>query len=94
LGEEQGGRLVPDDGWFSALDRLVGDESERQRLAAKAQAWARVSTMEAGGADRWEEIFLSAAGPRARRRVRIARVGAGDPPRLAGPLKVRKRSID
>ncbi len=39
LGENQGGRLVPDDGWFEALDRLVGDERGRRKLAKRARKW-------------------------------------------------------
>jgi hypothetical protein len=29
LGEEQGGRLLPDDGWFEALERLITHPRER-----------------------------------------------------------------
>jgi glycosyltransferase involved in cell wall biosynthesis len=60
LGEEQGGRLVPDDGWFDALDRLVSNGRERKRLARKAKKWAKGQTIEAV-ADRWERLFLEAA---------------------------------
>jgi glycosyltransferase involved in cell wall biosynthesis len=61
LGEEQGGRLVPDDGWFEALDRLVSRGRERKRLARKAKAWAKGQTIDAV-ADRWEQVFTQAAG--------------------------------
>jgi hypothetical protein len=61
LGEEQGGRLVPDDGWFEALDRLVTHGRERKRLARKGKAWAKTQTIDAA-ADRWEELFVQAAG--------------------------------
>jgi hypothetical protein len=61
LGEAQGGRLVDDDDWFEALDRLVTHRRERRRLARKAKAWAKRQTIETV-ADRWEEIFLGAAG--------------------------------
>jgi glycosyltransferase involved in cell wall biosynthesis len=61
LGEEQGGRLVADDGWFDALDRLVSNRRERKRLARKAKKWAKGQTIEAV-ADRWERVFLEAAG--------------------------------
>jgi glycosyltransferase involved in cell wall biosynthesis len=61
LGEDQGGRLVADDAWFEALDRLVSNRRERKRLARKAARWARGQTIEAV-ADRWEQVFLGAAG--------------------------------
>jgi glycosyltransferase involved in cell wall biosynthesis len=60
LGEAQGGRLVPDDAWFEALERLVTRKRERRRLARKAKAWAKRQTIEAG-ADRWEALFASLA---------------------------------
>ncbi len=40
LGEKQGGRLVPDDGWDEALERLVGDERARRKLAKRGVKWA------------------------------------------------------
>jgi glycosyltransferase involved in cell wall biosynthesis len=60
LGEEQGGRLVPDDGWFEALERLVTQRRERRRLARHGRAWAKRQTVDAV-ADRWEEAFVNAA---------------------------------
>jgi glycosyltransferase involved in cell wall biosynthesis len=41
LGEEHGGRLVPDDGWFEALDDLITDAAARARLASAGLAWAQ-----------------------------------------------------
>jgi glycosyltransferase involved in cell wall biosynthesis len=61
LGEAQGGRLVHDDGWFEALDRLVARRRERKRLSRKGRAWAKRQTMDAV-ADRWERLFAEAAG--------------------------------
>jgi glycosyltransferase involved in cell wall biosynthesis len=60
LGEEQGGRLVPDDSWFDALDRLVTRRRERRRLARNAKKWAKHQTIEAA-ADRWERVFAELA---------------------------------
>lgn len=60
LGPNEGGILVPDDGWFEALDRLVVRKRERRRLARKASAWARRQTIDAA-ADVWERVFLEAA---------------------------------
>ena len=61
LGEDQGGRLVPDDGWFEALDRLLRKTRERKRLARKAKRWAKEQTIE-GVAECWERVFAQAAG--------------------------------
>jgi hypothetical protein len=56
LGERQGGRLVADDEWFEALERLVTKPRERRRLARTAKRWAKHQTIEAA-ADRWEHLF-------------------------------------
>ena len=45
LGEDQGGRLVPDDGWYEALDRLVTSKRDRKRLGKKAKKWAKRQTI-------------------------------------------------
>jgi glycosyltransferase involved in cell wall biosynthesis len=60
LGEDQGGRLVPDDGWLEALERLVPHRRERKRLARRGKAWAKRQTIEAV-ADRWESLLTAAA---------------------------------
>jgi glycosyltransferase involved in cell wall biosynthesis len=60
LGEAQGGRLVPNDGWFEAIDELVSGRRERKRLARTARSWANSQTV-AAVADRWERVFLDAA---------------------------------
>lgn len=60
-GEAEGGWLVPDDGWFDALDRLVSKRWTRWRLSRKARSWAARSTTEAV-ADRWEDFFMAASG--------------------------------
>ena len=61
LGEAEGGRLIPDDGWFEALERLVVNPQERRRLGANGEAWARGQSIEAV-ADQWERVFAQAAG--------------------------------
>ncbi|HVE68928.1 MAG TPA: hypothetical protein VNB64_10145 [Solirubrobacteraceae bacterium] len=61
LGEEQGGRLVGDDGWFDALERIVTSRRDRRRLARKGRSWAKRQTTEAV-AGRWEQVFREAAG--------------------------------
>lgn len=45
LGERHGGRLVADDGWADALDRLVVRRRERRKLAKRAARWARGETI-------------------------------------------------
>ena len=58
-GERQGGRLVPDDGWYDALKRLVERERERGKLAKRAAKWARSNTI-GKHADGWERTFEQA----------------------------------
>jgi glycosyltransferase involved in cell wall biosynthesis len=60
FGEREGGRLVSDDGWYDALERLITHGRERRRLARKGKAWAKHHTIDAV-ADRWEQLFLAAA---------------------------------
>ena len=60
LGEQEGGVLIADDGWFEALDRLVSRGRERKRLSRKASKWAKTQTVEAV-ADRWEQVFAGSA---------------------------------
>lgn len=60
LGESEGGRLVADDQWFEALDRLVTHNRERRKLGRKAAAWAKGQTIDAA-VDRWEAVFAEAA---------------------------------
>jgi glycosyltransferase involved in cell wall biosynthesis len=60
LGRSEGGRLVPDDGWFEALDRLVASGRERRRLARRAKRWAKGQMIDAV-ADCWEQVFARAA---------------------------------
>lgn len=71
LGEKQGGRLVPDDGWADALGRLVQKPRERRRLAGKARKWGRSQSV-AENAELWERALSAAI------------VRAGGTPRPAG----------
>jgi hypothetical protein len=61
LGDEQGGRLVADEGWFEALDRLIESPRERTRLGRAAGAWAETQLVWAA-ADRWLGVFAEATG--------------------------------
>lgn len=63
LGENEGGLVVPDDGWYAALDELVSSARRRKRLVSKGKKWAKRNTMDAM-APRWERLFMEAvAGP-------------------------------
>ncbi len=64
-GEKQGGRLVPDHGWYEAVERLVLKERERRKLAKRALRWGRAQTIGAN-VTRWERA-LSDAVDRAQR---------------------------
>ena len=74
LGEKQGGRLVPDEGWAEALVRLVEKPRELRKLAKHARKWGRTQTVSAN-AERWERVLTEAV------------VRAGRTPRPAGPPK-------
>lgn len=70
MGEKQGGRLVPDDGWYAALSRLVDKPRERRKLAGRAAKWVAGETLEAN-VGVWE-ARLQAAVERARAGVAVA----------------------
>ncbi|HMJ01302.1 MAG TPA: hypothetical protein VK506_00075 [Conexibacter sp.] len=72
LGEQQGGRLVPDDGWCEALGRLVEKPRERRKLAKRARKWGRAQSVSAN-VGLWEDALVEAI------------VRAGGTPRPAGP---------
>lgn len=57
LGSDEGGRLVPDDGWYEALDWLVDTHRARKQLGKKAARWAKTKTV-AQAAQVWEQIFV------------------------------------
>lgn len=59
MGEDHGGRLVEDDQWFEAVERLVLAARERRRLAKRGSKWARGQAMERNiGA--WESVYRDA----------------------------------
>ena len=53
LGEKQGGRLVPDDGWHEAIARLIDKPRERGRLAKRAARWDNAQVL-SKNLDAWE----------------------------------------
>jgi glycosyltransferase involved in cell wall biosynthesis len=59
-GEKQGGRLVPADGWYAAIDRLVVKERERRKLAKRAASWGREQIV-SRNLDAWESVMVEAA---------------------------------
>jgi glycosyltransferase involved in cell wall biosynthesis len=61
MGERQGGRLVPDDGWHDALARLVEKPRERAKLARRAGRWVAGETL-SKHARTWEARFEEAIG--------------------------------
>jgi glycosyltransferase involved in cell wall biosynthesis len=59
MGEEQGGRLVPDDGWHAALERLIANDRERRKLAKRAAKWVKSHGVERH-AHLWEQALRDA----------------------------------
>ena len=59
LGESQGGRLVPDDGWEGALEALITDARARKKLAKRASRWAKGETI-SKHATAWEDAYRAA----------------------------------
>jgi glycosyltransferase involved in cell wall biosynthesis len=59
MGEAQGGRLVADEDWYEALERLVVKERERRKLAKRAAKWGRGQTIGANVAV-WERALEGA----------------------------------
>jgi glycosyltransferase involved in cell wall biosynthesis len=59
LGEQQGGMLVPDDGWPAAIDRLMREPDTRRVLAQRGMRWAAGETIETH-VDVWEDILEEA----------------------------------
>jgi glycosyl transferase family 1 len=59
LGEKQGGRLVPDDRWFEALDELIRNGRLRRKLAKRGRRWAAEQLL-AKHAGEWESALNEA----------------------------------
>ena len=90
LGEEQGGRLVPDYGWAEALADLVADAEARGALAERAAAWGRTQTV-VDNVGAWEAVFAEAA-ERAGRTVSVSVAGRRDATTGAAPSGAGPRS--
>jgi glycosyltransferase involved in cell wall biosynthesis len=59
FGEDQGGRLVEDDGWFDAIHGLLCDGKAQKKLGKRGQKWAKELTLEAN-AGIWREVLQEA----------------------------------
>lgn len=70
MGEAQGGRLVPDDGWHDALEQLIVNGRERRKLAKRAAKWVKGEHIDQH-AHRWETALRDAI-QRARTRTERA----------------------
>ncbi|MDO8184877.1 hypothetical protein Q5424_22910 [Conexibacter sp. JD483] len=79
LGEREGGRLVPDDGWEQAIEELFLDEYRRRVLALRGRRWAETKTA-LSNLHVWEAVILEAA-ERARARKAAASGTAAAPAR-------------
>lgn len=58
-GEDQGGLLVPDDGWEAALTRIVEDGRLRRKLSKAGSRWARGHRLK-DHVGEWEAAFEAA----------------------------------
>jgi hypothetical protein len=56
LGEDEGGRLVPNDRWYEELDALVSRPQEREKLAEQAARWGEDQLL-SRNVDWWEGEF-------------------------------------
>jgi glycosyltransferase involved in cell wall biosynthesis len=59
LGEKQGGRLVPDDGWAPALEEIVSNARLRRKLSKRGSKWAAGETL-AKNIGKWEAALQEA----------------------------------
>ncbi len=59
MGEPEGGLLVDDDGWTSALSQLLDERERRAELTSAARSWVRGQTITSGG-QRWEAVVRAA----------------------------------
>jgi glycosyltransferase involved in cell wall biosynthesis len=59
LGEQQGGRLVPNDRWYEEIERLLLKPRERRKLAKRALRWGRAQAISAN-VRVWEDALRGA----------------------------------
>lgn len=58
-GENQGGRLVEDDDWYTEVSKLVADKRARRKLSKKGLKWAQGETL-AANVNVWAAAFRTA----------------------------------
>lgn len=93
LGPREGGRLIPDDQWREAIDRLIRRRLERYILARRARRWAATQTSDRNVGE-WERAFAEAiARARARQAGRLSGKPAY-PSATANQLGARPASRD
>jgi glycosyltransferase involved in cell wall biosynthesis len=73
LGASQGGLLVGDQEWGSAIDLLICNPRRRKRLARRARKWAKAQTIDRFAAA-WEDQFLAATETVGGRNERTSRI--------------------
>jgi glycosyltransferase involved in cell wall biosynthesis len=56
MGEQQGGRLVADDGWYEALSRLIEKPRERRKLVKRGAKWVAGETL-TKNVGRWDALL-------------------------------------
>lgn len=59
LGEQEGGRLVADGDWYSAISDLVADSRARRRLSKRGRRWSKNESI-GRNAHRWLSVFEDA----------------------------------
>lgn len=59
LGRKQGGQLVPDDGWYAAVDELLAKPRLLRKLAKRASKWG-ASQLLADNTSPWEAALAEA----------------------------------
>ena len=59
MGEKQGGRLVADDEWFTAITDLADSARSRRKLGKRARRWAETETIDSNLRS-WEAALASA----------------------------------
>lgn len=59
MGERQGGRLVPYDGWYEAITHLIDRPRERRKLAKRAARWGAGEAL-SKNVVRWERMLEAA----------------------------------
>jgi glycosyltransferase involved in cell wall biosynthesis len=67
LGEKQGGHLAADDRWYEEIERMLGDERGRRKLAKQGRKWAAEQLLKRNTRG-WERALSEAIDRRRRER--------------------------